>query len=287
MTEQTTPPQQTQQTPTGGQPQFDFSSLQKRAEQAATLERDLADRDRELQELRELRESSLALVRGEQTPETEQHVRRLMHAAGRRPEEIDAYIQQLNQSSEDPDDDGEDEITREIGALRQDLEKQREHAVARERERLDSMFQGAARSQVDTNEEIGTIFKKLEAIQGEEATEPRRKLAERRIRDLTLQRCKERRLREGGRWDDRFIAEEAKAAAKDYLENELRASIGDVSRLGAVPETGPDSDDYFELGDTPVEAPPMKATGLDSKVAQVERYTTDALTRLLRESPDQ
>lgn len=226
----------------------------------------------EVQRLQAIAEASSLLLRTDTAPQKrEQAIRFLMEQNGYTAEQIEGYMQQAAPQAPAGQEQQPNEL---VQAVQETQEATRQLRVSHMRQSMDQ----ALEREFDSKAEVGVLLGQLKSYQGEK--HDREKLLpilREKIRREALDRLKLRRAKVGS-FQEGWIPEEVSAAAKAVAE-EYRTVIGDVSLIGASPETVSGEDEF--LKSTPVKAPEFKA-GMNHGEAQAlaHSFTADALSRL-------
>jgi hypothetical protein len=243
------------------------------------------EQEAELKRYRELWEGVKGLLTGE-VPEGEARVnafRRVLGEAGYSPQQIEEYLEMVEgqragggeegEKEEEVKGRGSEEWERESRELRNQVKKTRHSQLRRElRESVEAGMAGR---------EIRGMVEAVREIKGEKAAKEFEGFVREDLERMTLERVQGRYDQRGGAFEDEWIGEEARGAAKE-LEKKYRSGIADPGKIGRVAETV--TGDWLK-GKKPVEAPEFKP-GMDrgDLAKQVNEFTEDALLRLVSDA---
>jgi hypothetical protein len=212
----------------------------------------LQNLQQKLEEAERYKEASQRLLNGEGEPtgDWEKDFRLVTKMSGWEQSEIEAYVeryrrdwyQQDQEMGDDPVETGEGaggQVVKDDGlseAVIQEIEslkREREEGYRRELRRNYQESLDRARNVGDVQD----LLKAVERVQGEKGVEKVKDRLRGRIGDQ-IAKLAEKKLQASGsnRYDPEWLGEFAGQAAKSVVED-YRSVIGDVSRLGASPET--------------------------------------------------
>jgi hypothetical protein len=281
---------QSAQPNTGGGDQIplsraDYDKLQRQAARAEELESRVKESEQDWGHVRNL------LRPGTDPSRVEDSIRKVMSKEGYNPEEIEQYIQEQRGEEVDdtPDIEEVDENSEAVDFVRStksEIEGLKASARKSERDRLESVLNNTVDATIDEDTELGKLITTLApSLQEEEGgTERVEYLYQTLLGEVkreTLERLRVRRIREGGRWNDSWIREEAANAAKS-VHGKYRAIYPNPSKLGRSSDYSAEQD--YVTNTQPVKAPEYKRGMNPADVSREARGW--AVDQLLRASAD-
>jgi hypothetical protein len=224
--------------------------------------------------------------------EVEQSVRQLMAREGYSAQEIEQYVQEMNDDDASVQEEGGDEYDPEEEAAKQfvkkttgEIENLKEITRRNEKNRLESTLDETVDMAIDDDTPLGTLFNIISSTyEDDDNNEQASLLLETMMGDVkreTLERLRIRRIREGGRWSDGWIQEEAAQAAK-AVHGKYRLLVPNPSKLGRSSDYSAEQD--YVTNTQPVKAPEYKRGMNPADVSREARGW--AVDQLLRASAD-
>lgn len=251
-----------------------------------------------LEEAQRYQEASQRLLNGDGEPsgEWERDFRMVTKMSGWEQGEIDSYVeryrrdwyQQEQEMGGGPAGAGEGEggqVVQDDGGINEavvqeleNLKRDREEGYRRE---LRRNYQDSLDRAMKVGD-VQDLLKAVERVQGEKAVEKVKDRLRGRIGDQ-IAKLAERKLQASGsnRYDPEWLGEFAGEAAKSVVED-YRSVIGDVSRLGASPETVGGSGRIVKI-ERPESLDPLKAGRPQDLDLAVKDYATKTLLADLAE----
>lgn len=218
-------------------------------------------------------------------------IRRVMSKEGYSSEEIEQYIAEQQGDVEEDAPPIEDmnensEAVEFVRSTTSEIQNLKESNKKIERDRLEGILNNTVDSTIDEETDLGKLITALApSLQEEEGGTERVEylyntlLSE--VKRETLERLRVRRIREGGRWSDRWIQEEAANAAKS-VHGKYRAIYPNPSKLGRASDFSAEQD--YVTNTQPVKAPEYKRGMNPADVSRESRSW--AVDQLLRASVD-
>lgn len=262
----------------GGGASLDAKSvvdLATRAGRADEYQKQLEETRREMERLKEFRSKVERVAH----PETAEDAR-MQHMVDMY-EELGYSREQIAQMLAAPEDQ-----TPERGGELEEVKKTQQTMI--DRMRQDDLRRLEGLSQSITTEAIGQVpvlkdlVKNLEQRfgAGSEQVSRSRSVIEGAAVRRTRQKMVEKHRREG-RWDDSWIGDLAKEAAREVAEEHVSAIGGDVSLLAGQRDSF-DADEIVQgWAKRDVKPPSQEAVGLGEKLAQAKRYTESEISRMI------
>lgn len=300
MSDETTPQNETNETPAPTQPVLDLDAkIRSNGQEIPVSEllkakEDLEFLKQDYSKLVSFRDATAKVMRPDVDPTVkEQAARQLLVDMGYRGDDVDRYVQDwMNSNSQETDmtdeqdsggtdDDRSAEQVAEAILAAQDQARQAQEELQRMKaEQLNSKLNTQVMMGLELNQNARTMFNKLEEINGKDALSGARAALERDIRQQTLDNLKARRS-QAGVFEEAWITEESAKATEQVLAK-YRSVIGDPNRLGRVPET--DSGASAIRNRPAVPAPRWKpGTSQGELESALDAYNKDALSRLAAE----
>lgn len=258
----------------------EYDALQAAKSKATTLEQQVSSTEQDWTHVRRL-------MRGNGTPEEiANSVRYVMKKEGYSESEIETYIQEnarpapASRPKGKKDEEGDPQDEPDPMDLKVKAVDQRLSQI--EVERLQGRLSSGIREAVDSNKNLGRLIDGLAATDpdGEGNGEGRAKRLSEVLKDVereTRDRLKSRRAESGGRWDDRWIEEEA-GKAVEAVYSRYRTLVGDPARLGRTSEMGVGEDRFTNR--QPVKPPqPKKGMKFDQAAKESRDWALDTLLR--------
>lgn len=281
----------TPETGGGGETQIplsraEYDKLMRQASKAQELESRMKEAEQDWGHVRNL------LRPGGDPSQVEDSIRKVMSKEGYSADEIEEYIQEQrgeDQGEVEPSIEEVDENSDAVEFVRttkSEIEGLKATARKSERARLETILDNTVDSTIDEDTALGKLITTLApSLQEEEGGTERVEylyntlLGE--VKRETLERLRVRRIREGGRWNDSWIQEEAANAAKS-VHGKYRAIYPNPSKLGRSSDYSAEQD--YVTNTQPVKAPEYKRGMNPADVSREARGW--AVDQLLRASAD-
>jgi len=230
------------------------------------------------------------LMRPDASPEDrEASLRYLMHAEGYNPQQIDEYMDAVNNAQQggeggyDEEDvmeqnDQSDQFMQYQNDMHQRLKNVEQKQSQVGVDFLKTQLNTAVNNAMETNSSIQTLIKKSQQLNGEEGSSDRIGSIRKQLETEIIDNLRSRKSR-GESFNVSWFNDAANNAA-GTIYNRIRSVIGDPDKIGRSPETASETEMMFS-NRQPVAEPTYEAGdsvgSIDSKVRD---WNTDALSRL-------
>ncbi len=265
----------------------EYDKLMRQASKAQELESRMKEAEQDWGHVRNL------LRPGGDPSQVEDSIRKVMSKEGYSPDEIEEYIQEqrgedggeVEPSIEEVDENSD--AVEFVRTTKSEIEGLKATARKSERARLETILDNTVDSTIDEDTALGKLITTLApSLQEEEGGTERVEylyntlLGE--VKRETLERLRVRRIREGGRWNDSWIQEEAANAAKS-VHGKYRLIVPNPSKLGRSSDFSAEQD--YVTNTQPVKAPEYKRGMNPADVSREARgWAVDQLLRASAEA---
>lgn len=269
----------------------EYDKLMRQASKAQELEGRVKEAEQDWGHVRNL------LRPGGDPSQVEDSIRKVMLKEGYSPEEVEEYIEEQRQDDGGGYDDDEydandgdeelDDAEQFIVNTREEISQLKAHSQQIERNRLEGLLNENVIMSLDRRSELGKLVEALAPSLAEEGGETDKVQELRRtllgdVKRETLERLRIRRIREGGRWNDSWIQEEAANAAKS-VHGKYRLIVPNPSKLGRSSDFSAEQD--YVTNTQPVKAPEYKRGMNPADVSREARgWAVDQLLRASAEA---
>lgn len=220
----------------------------------------------------------------------EQAARELLVGMGYKGDDVDNYVSEwmesqnqeqgttrMSKNEDNKNETSAEEVANAILQAQQQSEQTSQELNRMKADQLNSRMNTQIMMGLDYNKEATTMLKKLEEINGKEASFAAKMAFERDIREQSLNNLRARRSA-AGTFEEAWVSEET-AKATDQVLAKYRSVIGDPNKLGRAPETDSSTNAIFSR--PAVQAPRWKpGTRPGDTETALDAYNKDALSRL-------